>query len=85
MPRIPQPPSLESKSKFGDKDPTTVACRQKMTTCDITKMMAQMMGIRLLIQETPFFGPTNPEKMVNRIFNPNIPSNDPSDSEYSRK
>jgi hypothetical protein len=55
-------------TKFGDKDPTTVACRQKMTTCEITKMMAQMMGIRLLFQETLFFGPTNPEKMVNRIF-----------------
>jgi hypothetical protein len=27
MPRIPQPPSLESKShNFGDKDPKTVAC-----------------------------------------------------------
>jgi hypothetical protein len=72
-------------TKFGDKDPTTVACKQKMTTCEITKMMAQMMDSRLLIQETPFSGPTNPEKMVNRIFNPNIPSNDPSDSEYSRK
>jgi hypothetical protein len=30
MPRIPQPPSLESKSnKFGDKDLKTVACRLK--------------------------------------------------------
>jgi hypothetical protein len=30
MPRIPQPPSLESKShKFEDKDPETVACRLK--------------------------------------------------------
>jgi hypothetical protein len=30
MPRISQPPSLESKShKIGDKDPKTVACRLK--------------------------------------------------------
>jgi hypothetical protein len=30
MSRIPQPPSLESKShNFGDKDPKTVACRLK--------------------------------------------------------
>jgi hypothetical protein len=72
-------------TKFGDKDPTTVACRQKMTTCEITKMMVQMMDIRLLIRKTPFFGLTNPEKMVNQIFNPNNPPNDPSTSEYSRK
>jgi hypothetical protein len=31
MPRIPQPPSLESKShKIGDKDPKVVACSAKM-------------------------------------------------------
>jgi hypothetical protein len=31
MPRIPQPPSLESKSpKFGDKDPKVMACSVKM-------------------------------------------------------
>jgi hypothetical protein len=31
MPRIPQPPSLESKSpKFIDKDPKVVACSVKM-------------------------------------------------------
>jgi hypothetical protein len=30
MPRIPQPPSLESKShKIGDKDPKTMAYRLK--------------------------------------------------------
>jgi hypothetical protein len=30
MPRIPQPPRLESKShKIGDKDPKTMACRLK--------------------------------------------------------
>jgi hypothetical protein len=86
MPRIPQPPSLESKSpKFGDKDPTTVACRLKMTTCKITKTMVQMIGIRLLIRKIAFFGRTNPEKMTKRISNPNNPSNDPSDLEYSRK
>jgi hypothetical protein len=72
-------------TKFGDKDPTTVACRQKMTTYKITKMMVQMMGIRLLIRKTPFFGLTNPGKMVNPIFNPNDPPNDPSTSEYSRR
>jgi hypothetical protein len=32
MPRIPQPPSLESKSpKFGDKDPKVVAYSAKNT------------------------------------------------------
>jgi hypothetical protein len=32
MPRIPQPPSLESRSpKFGDKDPKAMACRLKMS------------------------------------------------------
>jgi hypothetical protein len=56
-----------------------------MTNCKITKMMIQMMGIGLLIQKTPFFRLTNPEKMINRIFNPNNPPNDPSDSEYSRR
>jgi hypothetical protein len=72
-------------TKFGDKDPTTVACRQKLTTCEITKMMAQMMGIRLLFQETPFSGQLTLKKWLIEYFNPNIPSNDPSDSEYSRK
>jgi hypothetical protein len=47
--------------------------------------MVQMMGIRLLIRKTPFFGLTNPGKMVNPIFNPNDPPNDPSTSEYSRR
>jgi hypothetical protein len=45
-------------TKFGDKDPTTVACRQKMTTL---------------------------KKWLIKYFNPNIPSNDPSDLEYSWK
>jgi hypothetical protein len=72
-------------TKFGDKDPTTVACRLKTTTCKVTKMMVQMIGIRLIIRKTAFFGRTNPEKMINRKANPKNPSNDPSDSEYSRK
>jgi hypothetical protein len=86
MSRIPQPPSLGSKStEFGDKDPTTVACRLKMTICKIAKTMVQMMSIRLLTRKIAFFGRTNPEKMIKRISNPNNPSNDPSDSEYSRE
>jgi hypothetical protein len=48
-------------------------------------MMVQMMGIRSRIQKTPFFGLISPEKMINRIFNPNNPPNDPSSSEYSQK
>jgi hypothetical protein len=31
MPRIPQPPSLESKFlRFGNKDPKDIACNEKM-------------------------------------------------------
>jgi hypothetical protein len=71
-------------TKFGDKDLTVVVCRQKMTSYEITKMMVQMMGIRLWIWKTPFFRLINPEKMINRIFKPNNPPNDPSDSEYPR-
>jgi hypothetical protein len=44
-----------------------------------------MMGTRSLIRKTPFFGLTSPEKMINRIFNPISPPNDPSTSEYSQK
>jgi hypothetical protein len=32
-----------------------------------------------------FFGLVSPEKMINRIFNPNSPPNDPSTSEYFQK
>jgi hypothetical protein len=69
MPRIPQPPSLESKSlRFGKKDPIVVACSEKMFPWEIIGVMVQMMEIRFRIQKTPFFGTINPEKMVNRII-----------------
>jgi hypothetical protein len=45
--------------------------------------MVQMMESG--IQKTPFFGTVNPEKMINRIFYPNNPPNDPSTSKYSLK
>jgi hypothetical protein len=35
-----------------------VACRLKMMTCEIIKMMVQMIGSRLLILKIPFFGLT---------------------------
>jgi hypothetical protein len=35
--------------------------------------------------KTPFFGISNPEKMINQIFYLNNPPNDPSSSEYSLK
>jgi hypothetical protein len=44
-----------------------------------------MMEVRSRIQKTPFFRIADPEKMINRIFNPNSPPNDPSSSEYSLK
>jgi hypothetical protein len=91
MPRIPQPPSLESKSlRFGKKDPTVVACSEKMFHWEIIGVMIQMMEIRLGIRKIPFFGTINPEKMVNRIFYlkihqmtphlPNIPCDNSSTS-----
>jgi hypothetical protein len=48
-------------------------------------MMIQMMDIRSGIRKTPFFGRISPEKMINRIFNPNSLPNDLSSSEYSKK
>jgi hypothetical protein len=40
-----------------------------------------MIEVRSGIQKTAFFGTMNPEKMINRIFYLNNPSNDPSTSE----
>jgi hypothetical protein len=92
MPRTPQPPSLESKSlRVGKKDPTVVACSEKMFPWKIIGVMVQMMEFRLGIRKTPFFVTINPEKMVNRIIYlkihqmtphiPNIPCDDSSTSE----
>jgi hypothetical protein len=47
--------------------------------------MAQMIEVISRIQKTPFFGTINPEKMINQIFYPNNPSNDPSTSKHSLK
>jgi hypothetical protein len=44
-----------------------------------------MMEVKSEIRKTPLFRTINPEKMINRIFNPNSPPNDPSSSEYSQK
>jgi hypothetical protein len=86
MPRTPQAPSLKSKShKYGGKDLRTVACRLKMMTRKITKVMIQIMETRLSTRKTPFFRLTSPEKMINRIFNPNSPPNDLSSSKYPQK
>jgi hypothetical protein len=91
MPRIPQPPSLESKSfRFGKKDPMVVACSEKMFPWEIIGVMVQMIEVRFEIRKNPFFGTINPEKMVNRIIYlkiyqmtprlPNIPCDDSSTS-----
>jgi hypothetical protein len=51
MPRIPQPPNLESKSlKLGKKDPMVVACSEKMFTWEIIGVMVQMIEIRFVIR-----------------------------------
>jgi hypothetical protein len=56
MPRIPQPPSLESKSlRFGEKDPMVVACSEKIFPWEIIGVMVQMMEVRFEIRKTPFF------------------------------
>jgi hypothetical protein len=47
--------------------------------------MIHLMETRSSTQKTPFFRLTSPEKMINRIFNPNSPPNDLSYSEYSQK
>jgi hypothetical protein len=92
MPRIPQPPSLESKYlRLGKKDPMVVACSEKMFPWEIIGVMVQMIEVRFGIRKTPFFGTINPEKIVNQIIYlkiyqitphlPNIPSDDSSTSE----
>jgi hypothetical protein len=69
MPRILQPPSLESKSlRFGKKDPIVVACGEKMFLWEIIGVMVQMMEVRFEIRKTPLFRTINPEEMVNRII-----------------
>jgi hypothetical protein len=56
MPRIPQPPSLESKSLgLGKKDPMAVACSEKMFPWEIIGVMVQMMEVRFGIRKPPFF------------------------------
>jgi hypothetical protein len=63
MPRIPQPPSLESKSlRFGKKDTKVVACTEKMFPWEIIGVMIQRMEVRFRIRKTPFFRTVNPEK-----------------------
>jgi hypothetical protein len=47
MPRIPQPPSLESKSlRLGKKDPMVVPCNEKMFPWEIIGVMVQMIEVR---------------------------------------
>jgi hypothetical protein len=65
MPRIPQPPSLKSKSlRLGKKDPMVVACSEKMFPWEIIGLMVQMIEIRFGIRKTPFFRKINPEKWL---------------------
>jgi hypothetical protein len=84
MPRIPQPPSLESKSlRFVKNEPMVVACSKKMFPWEIIGVMVQMMEVRFGIRKTPFFRTINHEKIVNRIIYLTNPPNNPSSSEYS--
>jgi hypothetical protein len=89
MPRIPQPPNLESKSlRLGKKDPMVVACSAKIFPWEIIVVMVQMIEVRFGIRKTSFFGTINPEKIVNQIIYlkiyqitphlPNIPCDDSS-------
>jgi hypothetical protein len=69
MPRIPQPPSLESKSlRLEKKDPMVVACSEKNVPLENICVMVQMIEVRFGICKTPFFETINPEKMVNQII-----------------
>jgi hypothetical protein len=57
MPRILQPPSLESKSlRFGKKDSIVVACSEKMFLWKIIGVMVQMMEVRFIVRKPPFWG-----------------------------
>jgi hypothetical protein len=83
MPRIPQPPSLESKTlRFGKKDPKVVACSEKISW-EIIGVMIQVMEVRFEIQKTPFFGTIILEKLINQISYLKNPPNDLSSSKYS--
>jgi hypothetical protein len=63
MPRIPQPPSLVSKSlRFEKKDPKVVACSEKIFPWKIIGVMVQMMEVGFRIRKTPFFETINPKK-----------------------
>jgi hypothetical protein len=56
MPRIPQPPNLDSKYlKFGKKDPMIVACSEKIFSWKIIGVMVQMVEFRFGIRKNPFF------------------------------
>jgi hypothetical protein len=69
MPRIPQPPSLESKSlRLEKKDPMVVACSEKIFLWEIIGVMVEMIEVRLGIRKTPFFGTINPEKWLIKYF-----------------
>jgi hypothetical protein len=92
MPRIPQPPSLESKSLSLEKRiQWSWHAVKKIFPCEIIGVMVQMIEVRFGIQKIPFFGTINPENMVNQIFYlkihqitphlPNIPYDDSSTSE----
>jgi hypothetical protein len=64
MPRVSQPPSLESKS-FGKKDPKGHG--KKVPFEKIKSKRRQLAEFGLETQKTSFFGTTNPEKMVNQV------------------
>jgi hypothetical protein len=56
MPRIPQPPKLESKSlRFGKKDPMVVACSEKIFPWGIIGVMVQMIKVRFGIRKPLFW------------------------------
>jgi hypothetical protein len=83
MPRIPRPPSLESKSlRFEKKDPKVVACSEKIPW-KIIGVMIRMTEVRFGIRKIPFFGTINLKKIINRISYLKISPNDSSSSEYS--
>jgi hypothetical protein len=64
MPRVSQPPSLESKS-FGKKDPKG---RGKNAPFEkIKSKRRQVAEIGFETQKTSFFGTTNLEKMVSQV------------------
>jgi hypothetical protein len=56
----PNPP------KFEDKDPITVACRLYNDNLQNYQSDGTDDGYEVMNSKNPFFGPTNPEKMINR-------------------